>query len=181
MPSQLAPIHGSLFRVNCYEYKCTFTTWNYGVSGPMSTVRPHMSAISDTAADIYPLPANGLPRCPECGTGLLRPGVVWFGEQLPLDILDEVDAWLDSVPRIDLVLVVGTSARVFPAAEYISKAKAKGAYAAHFNLERDDDLITAGDWYIPGDASTTMPQVIVEAIEYSRGVRFSSSDRLSRQ
>jgi NAD-dependent deacetylase len=52
------------------------------------------------------------PRCPECGA-LLRPDVVWFGESLPLEVLDA--AWA-AAARCRLMLVVGTSAVVQPAA-----------------------------------------------------------------
>lgn len=36
-------------------------------------------------------------RCPKCQTGLLRPGVVWFGEDLPQDILDEIDEFIGMI------------------------------------------------------------------------------------
>jgi len=47
--------------------------------------------------------------------GLLRPGVVWFGETLPEDTIEEVDSWIDQ-GKIDLMLVIGTTATVYPAA-----------------------------------------------------------------
>ena len=47
--------------------------------------------------------------------GLLRPGVVWFGEPLPENTLQEIDAWIDQA-KVDLMLVIGTTARVYPAA-----------------------------------------------------------------
>ena len=56
-----------------------------------------------------PLPAIP-PRC-ACG-GLLRPGVVWFGEPLPFETLQ---AALEEARSCDLLLVVGTSAVVYPA------------------------------------------------------------------
>jgi NAD-dependent deacetylase len=52
------------------------------------------------------------PRCPECGA-LLRPDVVWFGESLPSAVLEA--AWA-AVARCRLMLVIGTSAVVQPAA-----------------------------------------------------------------
>ena len=57
----------------------------------------------DTVADI---PLADLPRCAHCG-GLLRPGVVWFGE-MPLH-LDEIE---EAVAKADMCLVVGTSSTV---------------------------------------------------------------------
>lgn len=91
---------------------------------------------------------------------MLRPGVVWFGEQLPEDLVDRVDGWLDDLPRIDLMLVIGTAARVFPAAEYTSRAREKGARIAHFNVELDEELVHPGDWCVIGDVAKTLPQLV---------------------
>ncbi len=49
-----------------------------------------------------------LPRCPRC-EGLMRPGVVWFGEQLPWDELRRVENYLEDGP-CDFVIVAGTTA-----------------------------------------------------------------------
>jgi NAD-dependent SIR2 family protein deacetylase len=59
--------------------------------------------------------------------------VVWFSDKLPEDLLSRNEEWLEDVPRLDLLLVVGTSLRVFPAAEL---ARSKGAAVAHFNMEK---------------------------------------------
>jgi NAD-dependent deacetylase len=49
-----------------------------------------------------------LPRCPRC-EDLMRPGVVWFGEQLPWHELRRVENYLEDGPR-DFVIVAGTTA-----------------------------------------------------------------------
>jgi NAD-dependent deacetylase len=49
-----------------------------------------------------------LPRCPACGA-MMRPGVVWFGEQLDPAKIDMVERFLDGGP-CDLVIVAGTTA-----------------------------------------------------------------------
>src|SRR6266516_8021780 len=49
-----------------------------------------------------------LPRCPRC-EGLMRPGVVWFGEQLPWDELRRGENYLEAGP-CDFVIVAGTTA-----------------------------------------------------------------------
>lgn len=53
------------------------------------------------------IPKGQLPHCSKCRKGLLRPGVVWFGET-PRH-LDEIDGILR---RTELLLVVGTSSTV---------------------------------------------------------------------
>jgi NAD-dependent deacetylase len=70
-----------------------------------------------------------LPRCRECA-GLLRPGVVWFGESLDPAILaraTEAAAWAD------VALVVGTSALVHPAAGLAGHTRARGGAVIEVN------------------------------------------------
>ena len=63
------------------------------------------------------LPA--LPRCEVCHD-LVRPAVVWFGEPLPPDVWS---ASREAVRQADVLLVVGTSAMVYPAAGLVSDAR----------------------------------------------------------
>src|SRR5215472_5605875 len=51
---------------------------------------------------------HGIPRCSECNE-LMRPGVVWFGEQLPWKELQRVENFLDG-GACNIVIVVGTTA-----------------------------------------------------------------------
>jgi len=69
------------------------------------------------------------PRCPECGE-LLRPDVVWFGESLPPEVLDA--AWT-AAARCRLMLVIGTSAVVQPAASLPLVALRNGARLVEIN------------------------------------------------
>jgi len=69
------------------------------------------------------------PRC-ECG-GMLRPGVVWFGEALPGDVWRKAEA---AARAADLFLVIGTSAVVYPAAGLAQIAKAAGARVVEINV-----------------------------------------------
>lgn len=59
------------------------------------------------------------PPCPECGEPL-RPVVVWFGEPLPRIVWAEAER---AVSQADVLLVVGTSAQVYPAAGLIDLAR----------------------------------------------------------
>lgn len=63
--------------------------------------------------------ANLPPRC-ECG-GMLRPGVVWFGEALPPGAIERATL---AVHHADVLIVAGTSAQVYPAAGLIPLARA---------------------------------------------------------
>jgi len=67
--------------------------------------------------------ACGLRCCPRCGDHL-RPAVVWFGESLPQD------TWMRAeqlCAAVDCLLVVGTSATVYPAAGLVELARRRGS------------------------------------------------------
>lgn len=63
------------------------------------------------------------PRCSACGI-MLRPGVVWFGEHLPAHALAQAE---QAVNACDVMLVVGTSGVVYPAAGLVFQAHQRGA------------------------------------------------------
>ena len=70
-----------------------------------------------------------LPRCARCG-GLLRPGVVWFGESLAPAV---IEAATEAAATADLALVVGTSALVHPAAGLAAHTLAGGGALVEVN------------------------------------------------
>ena len=76
-----------------------------------------------------PLPA--LPRCAACH-GLLRPHVVWFGEMLDAAVIEKAYA---EIQTCDLMLVIGTSGTVQPAASMGMHAKGAGAMVVEITLE----------------------------------------------
>jgi NAD-dependent deacetylase len=69
------------------------------------------------------LPPGEPPRCPRCGDWL-RPGVVWFGEMLDPAHLEAAER---AAADCDVILVVGTSGLVFPAAGLPMVARRAGA------------------------------------------------------
>ncbi len=80
------------------------------------------------------------PKCPHCG-GLIRPGVVWFGEGIDPVILQRSDAALDC----DMFFTIGTSSLVYPAAALVHEAKRRGAFTVEMNIEQTpaSDLLDA--------------------------------------
>ena len=124
--------------------------------------------ISDAATPLKGVPEAELPKCPQCKEHLLRPGVVWFGEALPPDTLAAVEAFVQAGP-IDLILVIGTSAQVYPAAGYVEVAKRRGARVAVVNMDRADTPGGAGgldsrDWFFEGDASALVPEMLAGVV-----------------
>jgi NAD-dependent deacetylase len=78
------------------------------------------------------------PSCARCGN-LVRPGVVWFGEMLPVQAIDAAER---AARGCDVALIVGTSGAVWPAAGLAAAARRNGAFVAIVNphaSEIDDD------------------------------------------
>ena len=102
---KMVELHGNLWRVRCLSED----TITENAEAPLASIPP---------------------RC-ACG-GLLRPDVVWFGEPLSTEAIRQA---YDAAETCDLMLVVGTSALVQPAASLPMIAKAHGAYVVEVNLE----------------------------------------------
>jgi NAD-dependent deacetylase len=70
------------------------------------------------------------PRCPKCG-GLIKSDTVMFGEPIPSDVLAKCHV---ETAKCDCMLVVGTTATVYPAASFPILAKRRGAALIEVNL-----------------------------------------------
>lgn len=190
-------LHGNLFDVRCTEFYCDYAEKDNftdpivpALAIPTAGPQPvpsstgamihsdtnHAPAIpspdteldlSSTSTPLPPLRTADLPHCPKCTTGLLRPGVVWFGEMLPSDTVAAIDRFIQAAPRIDLMLVIGTSAVVYPAAGYVERARRKGARVAVVNVDRGAGVGVGvgggegrGDWFFEGDAGAVVPVIL---------------------
>lgn len=98
-------IHGSIWQVKCTACNAAYEERSLELATP--------------------------PTCDQCN-GLLRPGVVWFGESLDPGILQRS---MDAAAKCQVMLVVGTSAVVQPAASLAMVAKDAGAFVIEINLE----------------------------------------------
>jgi NAD-dependent deacetylase len=112
--------HGSIWDVRC---------WRACAASP-----------SRWRDDSVPLPSIP-PTCPHCD-GLLRPGVVWFGEGIDPAVI----ARSELAARCELFLTVGTSSLVYPAAGLVQQARRHGAFTVEINpeatpLSDDIDLV----------------------------------------
>jgi NAD-dependent deacetylase len=102
-------------------------------------------------------PLGELPKC-HCG-GLLRPDIVWFHEALPEDVWM---AAMTAAAECDVLLVVGTSAVVHPAASLVPIAKrsrSPGATIIEVNLTRTDASQFA-DIGLYGPAGQVLPKLV---------------------
>ena len=119
-------VHGNLFDVRCTGCERTF----------------------DSTGETLP----PLPRCEACGH-LLRPGVVWFGETLPPAVWEAAET---AVRQARLLLVVGTSAVVYPAAGLVATAQGAGSAVIEINLE-PTPISDEVDLVLQGKAAEILP------------------------
>jgi NAD-dependent deacetylase len=98
------------------------------------------------------------PICSECG-GLIRPGVVWFGEPLPIDSWRAAQRAVD---ECDLLLTVGTSGLVHPAAGLPQMAAQDGIPVVQINpvATNLDDLMTLN---LRDTAARVLPELVTQA------------------
>jgi len=95
------------------------------------------------------------PALCDCG-GLLRPNVVWFGEVLPARALQ---AAFSATKRADVMLSIGTSGEVYPAAGLPAMADEHGAYVIEINTQ-DTALSDFVDESLFGAAAAVMPELV---------------------
>jgi NAD-dependent deacetylase len=95
------------------------------------------------------------PRC-TCGA-LLRPDIVWFGEMLPEPALERA---FEAAETCDVMLSVGTSNLVQPAASLPWIAAKRGALVAIVNVDMDGQLRGENVVHLTGPAGTVLPQLI---------------------
>jgi len=104
----------------------------------------------ERAAPLPELP----PRCTGCGE-MERPGVVWFGEYLPEEALRAASR---AAAATEVLIVVGTSAVVYPAAGLVQTAAAAGAVVIEVNPEASA-LAHLADVELRGPAGVLLPQL----------------------
>ena len=101
----------------------------YHLHGTITKDRCHASCGYEETVDLENPPS--LRKCPKCNH-LMRPSVVWFGESLPSVVWAKAEALC---AQIDCLLVIGTSASVYPAAVLIQVAKHAGSKIIVINTQ----------------------------------------------
>ncbi len=98
---------------------------------------------------------NKVPKCEKCG-GLIRPDVVWFGENLPLEVFQKAE---EKAKKADICFIVGTSAVVYPAAYIPITAKEYGAYLVEINIQ-PTEITRSVDLSILGKSGKVLPEIL---------------------
>jgi NAD-dependent deacetylase len=133
-----AHLHGSIFALRCSDCE---TPWEGEVELP-----------AEPTERIDP------PTCPEC-EGDVRPGVVWFGEVLPEADVAATEAAIEALEPGDVVLVIGTSGVVYPAAGYPAMARAEGATVVEVNPV-DTEISDMCHHLVRGKAAEILPTMV---------------------
>jgi NAD-dependent deacetylase len=130
--NKVIELHGSGDRLICCECGKTFPVSD----GILSTIPP---------------------RCP-CG-GILRPDVVFFGEPLSEEAFSSA---LAEVNSCRLLLVIGTSAVIYPAASLPLIARERGAVIIEINPEETALSSRVSNHFVKGGAASVLPVLLLE-------------------
>jgi NAD-dependent deacetylase len=138
---KMVQIHGDIFVTRCS--RCDFSRHDYDYD------HEHESEGID------------LPKCPRC-EGLMRPGVVWFGEQLPWDELRRVDNYLEDGP-CDFVIVAGTTAAFGYIIDWALRAIASDGELVEVNPE-ETPLSRFATQRVREPAAIALPRLVDELV-----------------
>jgi NAD-dependent deacetylase len=122
-------LHGNIRRCKCFDHN-------------------HPAEVWDERGEIPP-------RCPQCRS-LLRPDVVWFGEDLPVELFYEAER---AAKECALFLTIGTAAAVFPAAELPYTASQEGAFVVEIN-PNPTDFTPRANWAFQEPAGQFLPALV---------------------
>ena len=95
------------------------------------------------------------PDCPKCGNPI-RPNVIWFGEMLDADLLDQA---IQACRNCEVLVSIGTSALVTPACELPLLARHAGATTLEINPQ-PTPLSPQMDYSLRGTAAETLPRLL---------------------
>jgi NAD-dependent deacetylase len=149
---KMVQIHGDIFVTRCS--RCHFSRLDYE--------RPPSQSYG-VAGEHEHEHENVLPRCPKCNT-LMRPGVVWFGEQLPWNEAQRVENFL-ARGACDVVIVAGTTATFEYIIDWALRASRDGAKLVEVNPE-DTPLSRFATRLVREPAAMALPRIVDELLDF---------------
>lgn len=136
-------LHGNITRDKCF--------------GDCQGVPTYVDVTTVTGWD----PESGPPLCPYCQKDYVRPDVVWFQEVLPQAEIERASVLSQTA---DVMLVIGTSGVVYPAAQLPMIAKRAGAVTLEIN-PIPSKLTARMDHYLPAPSGEALPQIVAKIRE----------------
>ena len=131
-------LHGRIDTVRCMH--CHVRSPRAALQAELLRRNPDWAALRANAAPDGDADLEGrdfalfdVPACAHCGTGLLKPDVVFFGENVPRE---RVDAAHTALARADAVLVAGSSLMVYSGYRFVQAAVDRGLPVAAINQGR---------------------------------------------
>lgn len=106
------------------------------------------------------------PRCPQCG-GIVKGDIVVFGEPIPADVLRGCYA---AVAGADCMLVAGTSATVYPAAEFPYEVLRAGGVVIEVNPD-ESELSAAATISLRGPGGPVLTRLLEHAAALAEATR----------
>ena len=142
--AEMVQIHGDIFVTRCS--RCDFeheylASSNYGAAGEHD----------------YEHDGGTLPRCPRCDA-LMRPGVIWFGEALPLRETERVEKYLQR-DSCGVVIVVGTTATFGYIIGWALRASRRGGELIEINPE-ETPLSQFATRLVREPAAVAVPRIV---------------------
>lgn len=128
-------VHGSIYKPHCFSCEEPYTFTEPPTIEKEQSLQP--------------------PKCTRC-SGSIRPGVVWFGEMLPIKVLKHS---VEAIDACDLLLSIGTSGLVYPVAVFPERASENGATVIHINLEPFETRYPKS-YVVQGKAGEVLPLLI---------------------
>jgi NAD-dependent SIR2 family protein deacetylase len=158
-------LHGRLDTVECLDcgglvaredVQALLLAWNPGFARlpPAAGVDGEMRPDGDVHVAASPETLH-VPDCRECG-GVLKPGVVFFGESVPKE---RVEAALEALDGADAMLIVGSSLMVWSGYRFVRAARERGCEVASLGLGRtraDAELSLK----VVGDCAALLPALV---------------------
>ena len=167
-PEKMVQIHGDIFITRCT--RCDFSYGGRGGSPAFARLRrgrpelPGACVVQPTNRRLRSIAATSerdlnVPTCPKC-QALMRPDVVWFGEQLSRDELERVEDFLDG-GACDVVIVVGTTATFSYIIDWALRDSRNGAELIEVNPE-ETPLSRFATRLVREPAAIALPRIVDE-------------------
>ncbi|MFP4473932.1 MAG: SIR2 family NAD-dependent protein deacylase [Desulfatibacillaceae bacterium] len=145
-------VHGNAFRMGCLSCGVRIERNRKKTAGE---VRERLEALPDFSLEAL---VSLAPPCPACG-GITRPDVVMFGE-----MVKDLPRAYEAVQRADVMMVLGTSGAVYPAAGFPAQAKSNGARVIVVN-PTENPFGRIADVYIRMHSGEALPLVVARVKE----------------